>query len=217
MYHRVETSVSIHITITTIRTIMANRADSTVKICTANKSVAEQLWSNLQKLNINSKDVYLCDLAEAYNIDCEKRKISVRGFIYSAEYEQDDEVEDYIISLYIDSAWTLPLDFLYALNEATEDQLSISYRCIEPGCMIYEVHDERNFFPEECVVDCDGEPFLEEDADVYETIGEAIQIWCDRTGESLEGRTTEQMIEFINGYEYSDPDTFFYLNEFEFE
>lgn len=66
---------------------MANICDIQYKVTGSRKAVAD-LWNTLQKLEVNSKDVYL--LAEHYGIDDEKKGISVRGYIYLAEYETED-------------------------------------------------------------------------------------------------------------------------------
>lgn len=71
------------------------------------------------------------------------------------------------------------------------------------------MHDEADYFPEECVVDSSGKPFDEVYCELYSTIEEAIDTWCDRTGESRKGRSKSKMLEFIDNYEYDD--TYFYI------
>ena len=83
------------------------------------------------------------------------------------------------------------------------DQLSISYRVCECGCEVYYVHDECDFFPEEVAVSSSGEPF--EDA------------WCEKMNIKQGERTDEEMMNFINEYEYDDDDTYFYIRQFTFE
>ena len=42
-------------------------------------------------MGVNSKDVYLYKLAEHYGIDYRQSGISVRGQIYRAEFEDDED------------------------------------------------------------------------------------------------------------------------------
>lgn len=48
-------------------------------------------------------------------------------------------------------------------------------------------------------------------------IGEAIREWTSKTGIEQGERTDEQMMDFINEYEYEDDDTYFYIRTFTFE
>ena len=95
--------------------------------------------------------------------------------------------------------------------------MSISYRCCECGCEVYYVHDEGNYFPEECCVCSDGEPFDEAFDDVYDTIEDAIHEWVIKTGIEQGDRTNEQMVDFINGCQYDNSETYFYIHPFTFE
>lgn len=51
---------------------MANISSTQYKVTGSRKAVAD-LWNTLQKLEVNSKDVYLYLLAEHYGIDNEKK------------------------------------------------------------------------------------------------------------------------------------------------
>jgi hypothetical protein len=62
-----------------------------------------------------------------------------------------------------------------------------------------------------------GEHFGDCCDDVYGTIGEAIREWTSKTGIEQGERTDEQMMDFINEYEYEDDDTYFYIRTFTFE
>lgn len=73
---------------------------------------------------------------------------------------------------------------------------------IECGCGIYYVHDEFDFFPEECCVSADGEPFDNLCEDPFDNISDAIKLWVSLTGISQDDRTEEEMVEFVNGYDY---------------
>ena len=97
------------------------------------------------------------------------------------------------------------------------NELSISYREIECGCEIFHVHDEGNFFPEECCVSSSGGSFDDVCEDVYDTISDAIKAWVEKTGIVQGERTNEEMVDFINEYVYDTDDTYFYIHPFEFD
>ena len=94
---------------------------------------------------------------------------------------------------------------------------SISYRVCECGCEVYYVHDEGNYFPEEACVSSAGEPFEDACEDVYDTIADAIKEWCSKMNIEQGERTDEEMMDFINEYEYDTDDTYFYIRPFRFE
>lgn len=66
---------------------MANLATTTYKV-TGTREAVNNLWTTLQNMEVDSKDIWLLKLAEHYGIDYEKKQISVRGHIYWAEYEE---------------------------------------------------------------------------------------------------------------------------------
>ncbi len=195
---------------------MANTATTTYKVTGSRKAVND-LWNTLQQMEVNSKNVWLGDLAEHYGIDYEKRQICVRGHIYYADMEACKETESYFLTIETETAWSGCHDLFHAINRKLKGELSISYRETESGCDIYYVHDEGDFFTEECCVNSSGEPFDDAFYDVYSTIADAISEWCDKTGIEQGERTQEEMLDFINGYEYENEDTYFYINIFEFE
>lgn len=51
--------------------------------------------------------------------------------------------------------------------------------------------------------------------DVYSTVTDAIREWCDRIGVEQGGWTQNEMLDFIEEYEYEN--TYFIINIFEFE
>ena len=67
---------------------MANQATTTYKVTGTRKAVND-LRSTLQKMEVNSKNIWLYQLAEHYGIDYETKQISVRGHIYCAEVRKD--------------------------------------------------------------------------------------------------------------------------------
>ena len=194
---------------------MANTCDTSYKVIGSPK-VVKKLWNTLQEMEVNSKNVYLYELAERYGIDYEKKGISVRGFIYWAEFEEKESDDYCLLSFDTETAWSACDLFFDELNKALGGELSISYREIEPGCDIYFVHDECGWFPEECCVSSSGEPFEESCGDVFSTVKDAINEWCTKMNIEQGERTDAEMLEYISEYEYDDLDTYFYINEFTF-
>ena len=195
---------------------MANNCFTSYKI-TGSKDAIMNLWNTLESMNACSSDVWLADLAEHYGIDYPKRGISVRGHIFNAENESDANNDYYQLGIDTDTAWAGCHDFFYAVNEILGDEMSISYREIEPGCQIFCVHDEGEFFTEECCVSCSGEPFDDLCDDAFETIEDAIQEWFSKMGVERGDKPEDEMMDYINEYEYDDLDTYFYINRFTFE
>ena len=194
---------------------MANTCDTSYKVIGSPK-VVKKLWNTLQEMEVNSKNIYLYELAERYGIDYQKKGISVRGFIYWAEFEEKESDDYCLLSFDTETAWSACDLFFDELNKALGGELSISYREIEPGCDIYFVHDECGWFPEECCVSSSGEPFEESCGDVFSTVKDAINEWCTKMNIEQGERTDAEMLEYISEYEYDDLDTYFYINEFTF-
>ena len=175
---------------------MANICDTQYKVMGERKAVAD-LWDTLLTMEVNTKNVSLNRLAEHYGIDYEKMGISVRGHIYWAEFEEDDDI--CLLSFDTESAWSACDQFFEELNNILGGELSISYREIECGCNLFYVHDEQGFFPEECCVSSSGEPFEDACEDVFDSCQDAIAEWCKKTGVPQGDRTEDEMVEFING------------------
>ena len=193
---------------------MANQATTTYKVTGTRKAVSD-LWNTLQKMNVNTKNIWLDELAKYYGIDYEAKHISVRGHIYWAEYEEDED--HVLLSFETETAWDACNELFEEINHLLWDELEISYRVVECGCEVYYVHDEGNYFPEEACVSSYGEPFEEACEDVFETISDAISEWCTKMGIEQGERTNDEMLDFINSYEYEDCDTYFYINPFTFD
>lgn len=193
---------------------MSNICDTIYKV-TGSRKVVKDLWETLQTMNVNSKNVQLYELAEHYGINYEEKGISVRGHIYWAEYEEDEENDYALLSFDTESAWS-SCDLLFEeVNMALNNELSISWREVEPGCDIFFTHDENGYFPEGCYVTASGDLF-EDCEDAYSTIGDAINVWCEKTGISRDGKTEQEMMDFINDYEYEDEDAYFNINIIQF-
>ena len=195
---------------------MANQATTTYKVTGTRKAVSD-LWNTLQQMNVNTKNIWLDDLAKYYGIDYEAKHISVRGHIYWAEYEEDEENDTYLLSFETESAWDACNELFEEINHLLWDELSISYRVCECGCEVYYVHDEGNYFPEEACVSSYGGAFEEASDDVYDSVSDAIKEWCSKMNIEQGERTDEQMMDFINEYDYEDDETYFYIRTFTFE
>ena len=193
---------------------MANQATTTYKVSGTRKAVSD-LWNTLQKMNVNTKNIWLDDLAKFYGIDYESKHISVRGHIYWAEYEEDEN--HVLLSFETETAWDACNEIFEEINHLLWDELEISYRVVECGCEAYYVHDEGNYFPEEACVSSYGEPFEDACDDVYDTIADAIKEWCSKMNIEQGERTDEEMMDFINEYDYEDDETYFYIRTFTFE
>lgn len=149
---------------------MANLATTTYKV-TGIREAVNNLWTTLQNMEVDSKDIWLFKLAEHYGIDYEKKQISVRGHIYWAEYEEEEENDYYLLSFDTETAWDACNELFLEINRILGDELSISYRCCESGCDLFYTHDEGDFFPEECCVSSYGEPFEDACEDVLIPLG----------------------------------------------
>lgn len=195
---------------------MANLCDCTYKI-TGSREAVLKLY-NAIKVNDNKSDnVYLYKIAEHFGIDYEKRGISVRGSIYFYELDESGNPEYPLLTIDTETAWAACNDLFDAINLKLNDELSISYREIEPGECIFYAHDEGEYFPEKVVVYCSGEPFDDCWEEAYLTSDDAINEWCEKMNFSREGKTTEEMLEIIDEYEYENDDTYFDIYHITFE
>ena len=102
---------------------MANQATTTYKVTGTQKAVSN-LWNTLQRMEVNSRNIWLDDLAKHYGIDYQKKHISVRGHIYWAEYEEDEDTS--LLSFETETAWDACNDLFFEINRLLDDELSIS-------------------------------------------------------------------------------------------
>ena len=75
-------------------------------------------------------------MTEHYGIDYEAKHISVRGHIYWAEYEEDED--HVLLSFETETAWDACNNLFEEINRLLWDELSISYRVCE--CSQYFSH-----------------------------------------------------------------------------
>lgn len=194
---------------------MANTCFTTYRVTGSRKAVMD-LWTKIDGLKKEERRAWLFRLAEIYGIDYEARRISVRGDVLNAQMEGETS-GDCLLSFDTQTAWTACTDLFKAINRKLDGELSISYMEIEPGCEVFYIHDEGNFFPERCYVSAYGGPFGEDCEDVYDTVSDAVDLWCSRTGQKRGERSLEEMVDFINAYEYEEDDVYYYIHEFTME
>ena len=194
---------------------MANRCFTIYKI-TGYKPALESLVKALEENKQGTYEINLSYLAKYYNIDYEKECISVRGWVEHWVYNDD------VLTIETDTAWSGCHNLFYAINrelqEIYNEELSISYREEEYGCNIFYIHDEEEFFPEECVIDYDISKDGRNYADVdYTSISKAIGLWCSFIGEEQGDRTDKEMLDYIFQYEHKNPSDYFNINVFDRE
>lgn len=191
---------------------MANQADTTYKVIGTEKAMTA-LKTALDKVISGGSSLWLNELADHFGIDFLQKNISVRGRVYWAEIDVVEEV----LSFMTESAWDACTELFEEINRVLDNELSISYRVCECGCDVFYTHDEGGFFPEECCTDYSGDLF--DGGCMYDccNIKDAIGFWISKTGVEQGDRSDEEMVEFINSYEYDDEDTFFLIHPFVFE
>lgn len=188
---------------------MANHCYTIYKITGSEKAV-KNLWDTLVSMGVNAECVSLSDLAEHYGIDYENRQISVRGCIFSAEYDESEN----LLTLRTRTAWLGCHKFFWALNVVLGDEMSISYREKEPDSGIFRIHDEGEFFAEKCCVFSSGDPFENLYYSDFDSIESAIQEWCSKMGVERDDKLEEEMMDYINGYEYDGMDAYFNIQKY---
>ena len=74
-----------------------------------------------------------------------------------------------------------------------------------------------SFDTEECCGSAYGEPFEAMNEEPFDTVADAIEVWCEKTCINRGERSDEEMLEYIALYEYKDDNTLYFINKFEFE
>ena len=82
---------------------------------------------------------------------------------------------------------------------------------------IFYTHDEGGVFPEECCVTSHGGSFEDVSNQVFGTVDDAIQEWISKMGIEQGSRSQDEMLAYINDFEYDNEDTCFLINRFIFE
>ena len=188
---------------------MANHCYTTYKITGSNKAV-KNLWDTLVSMGVDTEYVDLSDLAEHYGIDYESRQNSVRGGLFFAEYESGEN----LLTFRTRTAWAGCHEFFWSVNEVLGNEMSISYREKEPDSGIFRIHDEGGFFTEKCCVFSYGDPFDGFYYDDFNSIEDAIQEWCSKMGVERGDRSEEEMLDYINRYDYEGLDSYFDITKY---
>ena len=110
-----------------------------------------------------------------------------------------------ILSVDEENIWESCFDDLKELNETEfNNELIISMRVIDDSYKDFLIYDDFGFFTEDVVMSSSGifednfcEPFLVKDA---------IMMWCDIMNQEQGNRTDDEMISYINNYNYDDED-----------
>ena len=188
---------------------MANHCYTTYKITGSNKAV-KNLWDTLVSMGVDTEYVDLSDLAEHYGIDYESRQNSVRGGLFFAEYESGEN----LLTFRTRTAWAGCHEFFWSVNEVLGNEMSISYREKEPDSGIFRIHDEGGFFTEKCCVFSYGDPFENLYYSDFDSIESAIQEWCSKMGVERGDRSEEEMLDYINRYDYEGLDSYFDITKY---
>ena len=139
----------------------------------------------------------------------------MRGHIYWAEYEENVEDDYALLSFDTESAWSSCDLFFEEVNKALGDELSISWREVEPGCDIFYTHDENDFFPKSAT-----SLHTENSLRIVRVLTPPLVMLSScgvrRLVSHRDGRSEQKMIDFINEYEYEAEDTNFCINPITF-
>lgn len=110
-----------------------------------------------------------------------------------------------ILSVDEENIYESCFDDLKELNETEfNNELIISMRVIDDSYKDFLIHDDVDFFTEDVVISSSGifednfcEPF---------SVKDAIMMWCDIMDKEQGNRTDDEMISYINNYDYDDED-----------
>ena len=134
----------------------------------------------------------------------------IGGYFIDLGYT-DDAI---ILSIDDENIWDSCFDDLKELNETEfNNELIISMRVIDDSYRDFLIHDDADFFTEDVVISSSGifednfcEPF---------SVKDAIMMWCDIMDKEQGNRTDDEMISYINNYDYDDEDDTLKIYKFE--
>lgn len=109
---------------------MANLCDTQFIITCGSKEPIINLWESMKELGAEKGYMPLHQLAEHYGIDYEKKYISVRGHVYWADIEANEEDDLYKLSFDVESAWSPTIQYLYLVKFNFRYIICISVICI---------------------------------------------------------------------------------------
>lgn len=135
---------------------------------------------------------------------------NVSGYFVDLGYT-DDAI---ILSVDEENIWESCFNDLKELNETEfNNELIISMRVIDESYKDFFIHDDAGFFTEDVVISSSGifednfcEPF---------SVKDAIMMWCDIMDKEQGNRTDDEMISYINNYDYDDEDDTLKIYKFE--
>ena len=168
----------------------------------------------------NANNRQLSKLAKELDINYDD--INIRGYVEDW-YCNENDGNIYLVT---SSAWNSCVEFFHRINEKLfNDELSISYRVVETGVGIFEVHDEGLFFPERFYVSA----YYEDEIDSYDddpiegeqlSMSDIFDAWCGiikkNPKEFGENLTDRKMMDIIDEYEdYKSENTYFNVYEFQ--
>lgn len=112
-----------------------------------------------------------------------------------------------LLSVDEENIWESCFDDLKDLNETEfNNELIISMMVIDYSYKDFLIHDDFGFFTEDVVVSSGG---------IYDdnfcepcSVKEAIMMWCDIMDQEQGNRTDDEMISYINNYNYDEEDGF---------
>lgn len=141
---------------------------------------------------------------------------SGNNFFHVGNYFVDLSYTDDAIILSVDeeNIFESCFDDLKEMNETKfNNELIISMRVIDDSYRDFLIHDDADFFTEDVVVSSSGifednfcEPF---------SVKDAIMMWCDIMDKEQGNRTDDEMISYINNYDYDDEDDALKIYKFE--
>lgn len=141
---------------------------------------------------------------------------SGNNFFHVGNYFVDLDYTDDAIILSVDeeNIFESCFDDLKELNETEfNNELIISMRVIDESYEDFLIHDDVDFFTEDAVISSSGifednfcEPF---------SVKDAIMMWCDIMDKEQGNRTDDEMISYINNYDYDDEDDALKIYKFE--
>lgn len=157
------------------------------------------------------------DIATAYDINIQQEGLDARGYVFGHDDIYIDDNGKAKVVFYTESKWT-DCDKLYNRIKDNLGGVTLSYIALEPGCELFDIHDEdEDFIDKECVVDCYGgidDIFGGEDMFDTTTYEDAISDWFNLMSKVRpKNKTYEELINIINNYnEYSCDDAFYKIH-----
>jgi hypothetical protein len=186
---------------------MANICSTEYKISGETKYV-EMFHNLLNHLGAYQHSLPLNKLSEYFNLN---QKFG--GHIVDVSFDKNEK----ILTIRTETPWRGQHLLFHIINILYGEHFYISYREIEEGCEVFNVYNEDYmFYDEECVVYANGELFDYFWEEYFDTIDDAISYWCEKMNFDNTTKTADEMINYINNYQYDEEETYFRIYEFNF-